>query len=324
MKTFLKILKWFGITLLLIVLVISGYVWSQQSKKWEAPYPDIHASKDSAVIANGKYLFYGPAHCIDCHGNRTDHPGMALNDLPPSGGFEFKLPVGTMCVPNITGDNETGIGKLTDGEIARTLRYGVGSDHRAIVDFMPFYDMSDEDLTAIISFVRTIAPEKKEVPRMQWNVLGKVVKAFLIKPVGPSGEIPKSVVKGPTVEYGKYLAHSVANCRGCHTNRDMMTGGYIGQDFAGGTKIESDKNPGKSYVSRNLTPDSEFGHIKDWTQDVFISRFHKGRVYEDSPMPWEAFKNFSDSDLTAIYKYLHTIKPAHSDPGPVIVTEELK
>src|SRR5690349_22705113 len=143
MKTLKKILKWFFISLLSILVVFAIIVWTRQDLKFEAPYPDIHASKDSAVIAQGKYLFYGPAHCIDCHGNKKDHPEItSVYDLPPSGGHVFDLPIGVIRVANITSDDETGIAKLSDGEIARTLRYGVGSNGRAILDFMPFYNMS--------------------------------------------------------------------------------------------------------------------------------------------------------------------------------------
>jgi mono/diheme cytochrome c family protein len=323
MKTLKKILKWTGITLLLILLIVSGYVMSKQNEKYDAPIPDVHASSDSTVIAEGKYLFFGPAHCMECHAKKSDYPpNTPVTAMIPSGGFEFKLPVGTMYSPNITPDDETGIGRLTDGQIARTLRYGVGSDNRAILDFMPFHNMSDADLSAIISYLRTLPPVHKEVPRMHFNVLGKIVKAFILRPVGPSETVPESVAKGPTVEYGRYLANSVANCKGCHTNRDMMTGGYIGEDFAGGLKIESDQHPGNFYVTRNLTPDNQFGQIKDWSETVFISRFRSGRVYKDSPMPWEAFQQMSDADLKAIYRYLKTLKPVHNDPGPALVTEK--
>src|SRR5205809_767928 len=109
--------------------MLSAVVAMRQNIKYDAPYPDVHASKDSAVIANVKYLFYGPAHCMDCHAHKNDYPDIAdAEQIPPSGGMVFDLPVGKMLTPNITSDKETGIGKLSDGEIARTLRYGVGSD----------------------------------------------------------------------------------------------------------------------------------------------------------------------------------------------------
>jgi hypothetical protein len=152
--------------------------------------------------------------------------------------------------------------------------------------------------------------------------MGKVVKAFLIKPVGPDGEVVKSIKEAETVEYGEYLANSVANCRGCHTNRDMMTGAYIGEYYSGGLTLDVPGKPGLFFVTRNLTPDPKTGHIYSWTKEQFIERFRKGRVMPDSPMPWEPFQMMSDGNLSAIYLYLQTLKPVHKDVGPVIVMTE--
>ena len=324
MKILLRIFKWIGITFLSLILILTVVVIMRQNLTFDAPYPAIKASKDSAVIAKGKYLFYGPAHCMDCHANVADNPLMAANEVPPSGGMLFDLPIGAMYTPNITSDQQTGIGKLTDGEIARTLRYGVGSDGRALLDFMPFHYTSDEDLTAIISYLRTIPPVEKEVPRMNYNLIGKVLKAFLLKPTGPTEEVPVHVEPGATVEYGKYLANSVANCKGCHTNRDMMTGAYIGPEFAGGLKMEAADHSGNFFVTRNLTPDSKTGHITNWTEQQFVDRFRKGKLMAGSPMPWEPFGKMSDDDLKAIYRYLNTLKPVASENGPTLLTAELK
>src|SRR5688572_11899891 len=77
----------------------------------DAPFPNIHASKDPAVIGRGRYLVEGPAHCGECHG-KSDPPAVSLMGRPLVGGQEFKLPVGTFRVPNITSDKETGIGAV--------------------------------------------------------------------------------------------------------------------------------------------------------------------------------------------------------------------
>ena len=92
-------------------------------------------------------------------------------------------------MPRTSSDKETGIGNLTDQEIARALRYGVRHDGQAILDFMPFYDLSDEDLTAIISWLRTQPAVKNERPAHEYNFLGKMIKTFVIKPSG-DGEVP--------------------------------------------------------------------------------------------------------------------------------------
>jgi mono/diheme cytochrome c family protein len=218
-----------------------------------------------------------------------------------AGGHAFDLPIGKIYTKNITPDSETGIGRFTDHEIARALRYGVGPDGRALFDFMPFHNTSDEDLKAIISYLRAQKPVRNEIPESSFNLMGKVVKAFLIKPVGPSGEVPFDIRRDSTAEYGKYLAINVANCSGCHTKRDLMTGAFTGEPFAGGLEIEG-------LVTPNLTTDSS-SRIFTWDQQKFITRFREGKKIQQSPMPWNSFKRMSDGDLAAIYKYLKSLKP---------------
>jgi mono/diheme cytochrome c family protein len=163
-----------------------------------------------------------------------------------SGGHLFDLEVGKIYSKNINTDKETGIGNLTDGEIARTLRYGVGHDERAILDFMPFQNLSDEDLTAVISYLRSTAPIHNKVPDNDPNIMGNIVMAFMVEPHGPFRRDSQKNEPSPTAEYGKYLANSVANCRGCHTNRDMV-GNFIGPDFSGGLKMDVPGKPAYSW-----------------------------------------------------------------------------
>jgi len=294
-----KILKWTGIILLTLIVGVTIVTASRQHLKYEAPYPDIHASTDTAIIAKGKHFVYSLAHCIDCHSTaNADSLVKAGQEVPLSGGFAFALPLGTIYSKNITPDKETGIGNKTDGEIARVLRYGVHSNGEAVLDFMPFHNMSDEDLTAVISYLRTVKPVKNKVPENTLNLMGNVVKAFMVKPVGPTGEVPVAVKPDTTAAYGKYLVLSVGECAGCHTKRDL-SGAFIGPHMAGGNEIEG-------YMTPNLT-NSPDGRIYNWTQEQFIERFRKGRLIPKSPMPWNSFKRTSDDELKAIYKYLKSI-----------------
>ncbi len=316
MKALKKILKWTGITVFLILIIITIAVASRQNLKFDAPYPDIHASKDTAVIARGRDFVYGPAHCAYCHTTLDKLPQVEKGEiLPLTGGHAFILPIGTLYSRNLTSD-ETGIGKLSDGEIARALRFGVGHDGRALFNLMPFNNLSDEDLTAVISYLRTLEPVKNDVPKNEFNVMGKIVKAFMLKPVGPEGEVAKSVPVGPTVEYGKYLVMNVANCRGCHTARDLHTGEYIGPFYAGGFKLPSEIDPSITLCTPNITCDAKTGILANWSKEKFIERFRQGRLIHESIMPWGPFSHMSDDDLTAIYKFLRTVKPVENDPGP--------
>ena len=310
MKRLKNILKWTGIVVLSLAIIFVILVFSLQNRKFKAPYPDIRASTDSAVIARGRYLAFGPAHCSGCHSPQSNQEKINSGEkLPLMGGFEFDLPIGKIYSRNITPDDETGIGKLPDSVIARSLRYGVGRDGRALFDFMPFHNLSDEDLSAVISFLRSQAPVKNDVSPNHFNFMGKAVRAFLIKPVGPDGEVSHSVTPDTTAEYGKYLAHYITNCRGCHTNRSLMTGAYTGPDFAGGLKLESSTEKGSYTVTPNLTPDPETGRITYWTEEQFVNRFRQKKLIAISDMPWDQFRNISDNDLKAIYHYLKSLKP---------------
>jgi len=306
MKRFLKILKWTGIIIVVIIAGLAIVVWSRQNMTFDGPYPDIVSSTDSTIIARGRDLVFGPAHCADCHSQVNADSLMSLGQqVNLSGGHAFELPIGKIYTKNITPDAETGIGRYTDHEIARALRYGIGPDGRALFDFMPFHNTSDEDLKAIISYLRAQKPVRNEIPEPSFNMIGKVVRAFLIKPVGPNGDVPFDVKRDSTEEYGKYLAINVANCSGCHTKRDMMTGAYTGELFAGGLEIEG-------LVTQNLTTDSS-SRIFTWDQQKFITRFREGKKIQQSPMPWNSFKRMSDGDLVAIYKYLKSLKPIRNE-----------
>jgi len=315
-----SIAKWTLIVLFLVLVGAAAAVMLRQNRTFDAPFPKISASSDSAIIAKGKYLFYGPAHCLDCHASMEDLEKVELGiAVSPKGGRTWHLPVGNLVSPNITSDPETGLGKRTDSEIARALRYGVGADGRSLFDFMPFHNTSDEDLQAIISYLRTIPPETKSVKTFEPNVLGMILNAFVFQPVGPSEDVPKQVSPESGIEYGKYLATSVANCRGCHTNRDLKTGAFVGPMYAGGFHMPIDGKEGEFVVTCNLTPDPKTGRISDWTEEQFIERFRRGKTIKESHMPWGPFKSFSDQDLKAIFQFLKGLKPVENETGPVLV-----
>ncbi len=317
-----KFLKWAGIILLFIVTVFCVTIELRQDRKFSAPYPAIRSTTDSAIIARGQSLVFGPAHCANCHAP-VELEEQVNNGIKASlsGGRVFEIPIGKIYAKNLTPD-KTGIGNKTDAEIARALRYGVRPDGRALFDFMPFHNTSDEDLTAIISYLRSQPAVENKVPENKLNLLGKVVNAFLLKPAGPTGDVLTAIKQDTTAIYGQYLANSVANCRGCHTSRDLMTGAFIGEDYAGGFKMETVTDSGTySITSPNLTPDPATGRIKGWTQEQFISRFRKGRLIMQTHMPWGPFSRMTDDELKAIFNYLQTLKPVHNEVKYGVVKE---
>jgi len=298
-----------------VALLASVVTELRAERTVDAPYPDLRASSDPAVIDRGRYLVEGPAHCSECHGTPGAR-GVPERGGPLAGGFAFQLPVGTFYVPNITPDPETGIGRHTDAELARALRHGVMPDGKVMLPFMPFANLCDDDLTAVLSYLRAQKPVKHEVPEHEMNALGKVVAAYVLEPKGPSEPIRKSVTPEATAAYGRYLTHNVGNCIACHTKMDMRTGAFAGPIFGGGAEHQSMTNPAERFVSPNLTPDPRWGWLNGWSEDSFVARFQAGRVHEHSPMPWEAFQGMSETDLRAIYRYLKTLPAAPGGPDP--------
>jgi hypothetical protein len=244
------------------------------------------------------------------------------SDVPLSGGYLFDIPPGEFYTRNLTADPETGLGNVPDGAIARALRLGVGHDGRALLPFMEMQGLADDDLQAVVSYLRTQAPVRNQVPPHHYNILGKIVKAtVLAKPVGPETTPPATAPKGASVEAGRYLVESVSLCWACHTPRSQMSGALTGPRFGGTNGFSDDADPTRTWSPPNITSDPETGYIGRVTEDQFVARFRQGRVIPGSPMPWQAFARISEEDLRAMYRYLKTVPPVKNDVGPPVVTK---
>jgi mono/diheme cytochrome c family protein len=316
--------------LAIIVIVIVGFVAFVQlswDKTYDIPYPDLAVSTDSAVIARGNYLVNGPAHCVICHVGSFDDMIKADEGHVVSlqGGVAFPMgPIGTMYTANLTPDKETGLGRYTDGQVFRMMRHAVRPNGMSTLSvLMPFWNMADEDLVAVVSYLRSLEPVKNPVPLNEWTFMGKAVRSMAptfepIKNPTPPARAPEMA---PTIERGRYLANYVANCVGCHTNRDIMTFEAIGPEFAGGMEFEPFPELHKALGvdedlwtrSTNLTPHPKSALARFKTPEEWIARFRQGRVLLHSPMDWGPFSRMTDEDLTAIWLYLNSLEPVDNE-----------
>jgi mono/diheme cytochrome c family protein len=318
-----KWLKWTGGAAGLAVLGAGTLGFGAQiryDRTFPIPEPALSASTDAAVIERGRYLAYGPAHCAYCHTPVEQWPAIDAGETPPmTGGVPFETPLGTIRSANITPDPASGIGAVSDGSIARMLRHNVKRDGRATVPFMEYQDMSDEDIIAIISYLRSTSPAEHAVPETRYTPLGKALMAYMIGPVHPSDTPPRfSPPADGSILRGEYVAGRVANCAGCHSQRDLKDGSYIGPRFAGGMRTPSEADPSVVLVTPNLTPHPEYGVLAGWTEEQFIARFRAGPLRAGSHMPWAAYGRMSDGDLRAVYRFLNSLEPVAYDPGPVL------
>jgi hypothetical protein len=69
---------------------------------------------------------------------------------------------------NITSDPQLGIGAWSDAEIARAIRSGVSRDGRALhwqgMPWDHFSNWDEEDIRALIAYLRTLPPVANAVP----------------------------------------------------------------------------------------------------------------------------------------------------------------
>ncbi len=138
-----------------------------------SPNPGNFAPEHQYQVARGKYL----VELLGCGACHTDGAleGVPDTDMALAGsdiGIAFANPLGNkdpgvVFPPNITPDKETGIGLWSDKQIARAIRVGVGRHARRRIAVMPwkgYAKMTEEDLMAIVSYLRSIKPTHHQVP----------------------------------------------------------------------------------------------------------------------------------------------------------------
>jgi mono/diheme cytochrome c family protein len=316
---FKRILLGLGLTLVIIgSSAVAATEW-RWSRTFERDYPTIATSADPQVIAEGQYLSFGPAGCAYCHVPREQWTTLDAGAvLPLSGNHVFRLPFGVFYSSNLTPDSDTGIGRRSDGELARILRNGVRADGRAAFPLMEYQHLTDEDLVAVISYLRSQPAVRSQVPDHELSFVGKALMAFAIEPVAPSSPPPRlSPPAVASVERGEYLANSVSLCVTCHTNRDSR-GELVGPAFGGGQRMDVAADATKVYLSPNLTPHPRTSPIGRWTEDQFVARMRKGELIPGTPMPWGAYARMRDEDVRSVYRYLRTLLPFEHATGAVI------
>jgi len=233
-----------GLVLAFASAALAVYVARTWDRVWDVPLSEIRASSAPAIIQRGEYLVYGPAHCAVCHASSEAELVSAIEArrlAPLQGGQRFAAaPLGVVYSKNLTPDPETGIGRYSDAQIAGLLRWNVKPNGRSTVQaLMPYQGMSDEDVTAIVSFLRAQPPVRHVVPVDDWTLIGKVVKRLApsFKPrtnVHPPKSSPPSA---STLARGEYLVRSLGNCGGCHTPLDALTFEPTGPEFSGGNDM---------------------------------------------------------------------------------------
>jgi len=286
-----KIFQWIGIFLiavlgLAVLALLALYYRTNEMvyKTYDVKFASLKISMDAQSIERGRRIVTTRGGCTECHS-----PNLAGQV------FDEGMLVGRMVIPNLT-SGKGGIGaEFTDEDWIRAIRYGLNKNGTSLLG-MPsevFNGLSDSDLAAIISYLRSVPPvdtnhpKSRLGPMFRWFILSEphALPASLINFSAPR---PPDPVPGVTVEYGKYLAIA---CKICHMD-----------NFAGGTE------PGQGL---NLTPG---GDLAKWNEEDFLKALRtgvtpSGKKLDPTLMPWQSMGKMSDDELKAIWLFLKSLPP---------------
>jgi mono/diheme cytochrome c family protein len=266
-----------------------------------------NAQSQDALIQRGAYLVNGPAACANCHTPRA--PDMSLlPDMAFAGGFKLVDPAFTVYTANITPDKETGIGNWTDEQIIAAIREGKDPEGHIIFPPMPvptYNNMSDDDVTAIVAYLRTLKPIHHEVPESSWNIPQQAMP--------PAKGLPAPPVTDK-VAYGRYIATALAHCFECHTPLGPNGQPDMSKLGAGGMDIQL--APGMDVMTPNITSDPDTG-IGKWSDADIKKALTEGVTptggHISPPMPFPWFKNMTPEDLDAVVAFVRTIPPVKNE-----------
>ena len=290
------ILKWTGRAaagLLVLIVILAGVVYVASERKLRTRYDttvdSVHVPTDSASIARGEHLVRNVIDCTICHG---DDLGGAV--------YSSSAMLGTIAGPNLT-RGKGGVGHdYTDADYLRAIRRGVRRDGTSLI-VMPsevFTHISQEDMGAVLAFLRQAPPVDREVPKSGFGPLGRALLAagkmnILVAGKTPRLTPPQSVSRDTTPAYGKYLA-DISGCHGCH-----------GFGLSGGRVAGPPDLPPAS----NLTP----AGIGQWTEADLVRALREGKRPDGSTldefMPWKVFRGMTDAEIHALWLYFRTVPP---------------
>jgi len=301
-------LKWVGaplsglltlVSAALLILALTGFY--KLNQHFDNPITEVTITPSPQQIARGAQL---ANICVSCH---TPGSQMPLSGSNFAAKFDFP-PLGALYAPNLTPSGN--IADWTDGEVIRAIREGVDRNGRSLL-IMPsanFRHMSDEDVQALVAYLRSQPGVGAPTPETQFNLLGAI---FMNLADFRVAQPPVGHVAAPSAEtpaYGKYMV-DVIGCRDCHG--DQLQG-----------KLENGQ-PGPP-PGPNLTQ-----MMPQWTEEEFMTFFNTGTLpgggtvplltlksgFTESKMPWQMVRAAAtDEELKAMFTYLHTLSPVE---GPI-------
>lgn len=247
---------------------------------------------DAATLARGKHIAETRG-CNDCHGR--DYAGAKVIEDGA---------MGRLYGSNLTTGKGSKVAGFTDEDWVRAIRHGVGQDGRGlfIMPSVEYSHFSDEDLAAVIAFLKSVPAVDREPVATAYGPISQILLTLSPEKMIAAAALdhanvapPVTVAKGPTVEYGRYVA---ASCMGCH-----------GANFSGG-KIEM--GPPDWPMAANLTSHPE-SRLSKWSEQDFITALRTAKRPDGTvlnPVMPAAFGGMDDVELKALWAFFKSLPPA--------------
>ncbi|MFT4121984.1 cytochrome c [Bradyrhizobium sp.] len=252
------------------------------------------------LIAYGKTL----VEAGDCAGCHTADPAK-----PFAGGKRIDTPFGAIYSPNLTPDRETGIGRWSDADFTRAIRYGIapdGSNYYPAFPYPYFTRMTKNDTLAIRAYLATLSPvaNRNRPPDLQWPFgyrgLMRAWNFLFFKP----GLFEPDQSKSAEWNRGGYLVSGLGHCGACHTPKN-----YFGADKE--TLALSGNEVGGWFAPR-LDGAARTG-LKSWSvEDIaeYLQSGRNARSHATGPMAEvvvNSTSKMSDADVRAMAVYLNSL-----------------
>jgi mono/diheme cytochrome c family protein len=302
-----------GILLGLVVLAVAaiGVVFWMHPGALPSNPNAVATNATTQVINRGEYLARA-GDCVACH---TTPNGKAF-----AGGRPMVTPFGALYVPNITPDDDTGIGKWTADDFYRMMHKGVSKDGTLLYPAMPFASytkVTRDDSDAIFSYLMSVTPVKQQnrPHELQFPFNNRDLLLGWRTLYFKEGEYKADTQQSAEWNRGAYLVQGLGHCAMCHTAINALGGSSESKAFEGGMI------PNQNWYAPSLTSNREAGlgnwELQDIADLLQVGASHRGTTY--GPMAevvYNSLQYLSDEDVKAMAVYLKALPQRDSEPPP--------